>query len=143
MRVGEILKSLNRTVETIDPGESVQGAIGKLVEKGIGSLLVVDEEGVTVGIITERDILRESAERSDKLSETRVRDIMTTELMTGQCEDRVTKLLGIMTQNRIRHLPIMDGTKLEGLVSIGDLVKAQVALIENENQQLKDYIQGG
>lgn len=143
MLVSSVLKAREAPIQSIDGEKTVQDAIDQLVEFGIGSLLVTNSRGELSGIITERDILRESAVRSDKLKETKVAKIMTADLVTGTPEDKVGVLLGVMTQNRIRHLPIMCKGELVGLVSIGDLVKAQVDEIEKENQHLKEYIQGG
>lgn len=143
MLVSSVLKGREAPIQSIDSEKTVQDAIDQLVEFGIGSLLVTNSQDELSGIITERDILRESAARSDKLKVTKVAQIMTADLVTGTPEDKVGVLLGVMTKNRIRHLPIMSKGELVGLVSIGDLVKAQVDEIEEENQHLKEYIQGG
>ena len=117
-------------------------AIRLLVKNRIGSLMVENDEGKIVRIITERDTLNESAERSKFLDQTPVREIMTRDLHTGVPDDDVNHLLMIMTEKRVRHLPIMKGEDLVGLVSIGDLVKARLSETQDENIQLRDYIQG-
>lgn len=142
MLVSDILKKQTYEVLTIGPGRTVLDAIGVLVENKIGSLLVKDDAGRIVGIITERDILIDSAQNSSRLGETLVGKIMTTDLVTGSPCDRVVDLLNLMTQRRIRHLPIMRDDELAGLVSIGDLVKSQLMETQSENDHLKDYIQG-
>jgi len=139
----DIIKRQNRPVETIRPDQSVQDAINKLVEKRIGSLLVVGNQFEIVGIITERDILRASYTQSRRHERVRVEEIMTRNPVSGTLEDGVNYLLTVMTENRIRHLPIMRGARLEGLISIGDLVAAQLEAINEENHHLKSYITEG
>lgn len=143
MQVSDILRGQDRRVETIPSTKSVLEAVHRLNEHGIGSLLVTGENDRIIGILTERDVLRLSGDRSEKLASITVAEAMTKELVTGGPEDRITELLNVMTQRRVRHLPIMKDEKLIGLVSIGDLVKAQLEQTAAENQQLKNYIQGG
>ena len=142
MIASDVLKELNRPVETINQSRPIRDAIQQLVDKRIGSLLVEDDDSKIVGIVSERDILRESAKHTAVLDDTPVEQIMTRELITGLPGDRITHLLGLMTKHRVRHLPIMEGSQLRGMVSIGDLVKAQLDEAEDENRHLKDYIQG-
>lgn len=142
MIASDVLKELNRPVETINQSRPIRDAIQQLVDKRIGSLLVEDDDSKIVGIVSERDILRESAKHTAVLDDTPVEQIMTRELITGLPGDRITHLLGLMTKHRVRHLPIMEGSELRGMVSIGDLVKAQLDEAEDENRHLKDYIQG-
>jgi CBS domain-containing protein len=144
MRASDVLRDRKFKVQTILPTRSVQEAINQLVVHGIGSLLVEDEtSGDIIGIITERDILKECARRSQLLDETPVHEVMTKKLIVGRLDDKVTHLLELMTNHRVRHLPIMKDDRLEGLLSIGDLVKAQLDQMAMENQHLKEYIQGG
>lgn len=143
MLVHDIIKNQSGPVRTIRTSRSVQHAIDKLVAFRIGSLLVEDDEGILVGIITERDILNECARCSEELGMTKVEEVMTIEMVTGDPTDRVSHLLNVMTENRIRHLPIMDGDRMLGLVSIGDLVKSQLDTMASENQHLREYIQHG
>lgn len=140
MLVSEILKRQSRPVETVLESQSMQEAIDKLVEKRIGSLLVKSERGKVAGIVTERDILRNIYSRSRRPENVRVGEIMTAEMITGGPCDSVNDLLKVMTKHRIRHLPIMSGTRLEGLVSIGDLVATQFEQVRDENHHLKEYI---
>lgn len=141
MIISDVLKTKNRPIETIEQSRTVLEAIQLLVSKGIGSLLVLDEGQRIAGIITERDILRESASRSGMLASTKVHQVMTARLVTGRPEDPVTEILDVMTKHRIRHVPIMRGEELAGMVSIGDLVKVQLEEAASENQHLKEYIQ--
>jgi CBS domain-containing protein len=95
-----------------------------------------------VGIITERDILRCCAARRMPLDACRVEDTMTGDVVTGKPGDSVEDTMGLMTEKRIRHLPILEDGRLCGLISIGDVVKAQHRIMAIENQYLKTYIQG-
>ncbi len=142
MRISDILRRKGAEVVTIGPHQTVHAAIRSLVKHNIGGLVVTRPDGSVVGIITERDILRESAERSDRLKDTRVADIMTSEVIIGVPDDDLEYVMGIMTKNRIRHLPVLDGKTLVGIISIGDLVNSHLRQTEFENRMLKDYIHG-
>jgi CBS domain-containing protein len=141
MKIRDILCGKGAQVVTIGPDATIHDAMTALVVHRIGSLVVLDQKGKIAGIITERDILRECAARSEHVKETTVREVMTTDLIIGLSDDEIGYVMGIMTHNRIRHLPIMTGERLEGLISIGDVVKAQLEETEFENRYLKDYIQ--
>ncbi|MEE9168791.1 MAG: CBS domain-containing protein, partial [bacterium] len=120
----------------------IHEAISKLMDYKIGSVVVIDEDQQLVGIFTERDILRECVRRSDHLKTTTVGSVMTTDLIIGVPNDDVEYLLGIMSKNKIRHIPILDGDIVQGVISIGDLVKAFLSDVSYENRYLKDYIMG-
>lgn len=130
-------------VVTIEPERVLQDAVERLVEHNIGSLVVIDGSGQPVGIITERDILKTCANGCEKLAATKVADTMTTDLIVGEASDAIDYVMGIMTQNRIRHLPILGENGLCGLVSIGDVVKVQRQATEYENRHLRQYIERG
>jgi CBS domain-containing protein len=142
MKVKEILKGKGAEVATIRAEETLYQVVKKLVEKNIGSLLVVDEKGAIAGIITERDILKQCDKRFQSLGETKVKEVMTKKLIVASPDDDIDYVENIMTENRIRHLPIVSGEKLEGIISIGDLVNVQRAQCKVENRYLKAYISG-
>ena len=142
MKVKDILKDKGTVVATIEAEKLIPDAIKSLVEKRIGSLLVVDEKGAICGIITEKDILKECDQRYTTLPKTRVKDVMTKNLIVASLEDDIDYVENVMTQNRVRHLPIISGQKLEGIISIGDVVKVQQRECRVENRYLKDYISG-
>jgi len=146
MRIRDILRKKGGDVATIEALSTVRDAISKLNERGIGSLIVTREDGEIGGIVTERDILRECGEwlkRGDQAPpSTLVQDIMTKDLVIGVPDDDLDYVMGIMTKNRIRHLPILDDGKLAGVISIGDVVNAHLKEMEFENRSLKDYIHG-
>ncbi|MCH8125605.1 CBS domain-containing protein [candidate division KSB1 bacterium] len=138
----DLLAGKSSDIISIHSSETIHEAIKKLVTHNIGALLVVDDDDKLVGIFTERDILKESSRRSDQIKNTKVESAMTTDLIIGLPEDDVEYLMGIMTSNKIRHIPIMVGEEIKGIISIGDLVKAVLTHVNNENRYLKDYIMG-
>lgn len=141
MRIRDILSRKGRDVFTIEPGRSVQDAVEVLVQRNIGSLVVVEGSAVH-GIVTERDILRLAARRPVTFGELRIADVMTTDLVTAEPGDEIGSVMDAMTENRVRHLPILEGGALRGLVSIGDVVNALRKSVEDENRHLKEYIRG-
>jgi len=142
MRVKDVLRRKGAEVVTISPTDTVHEAVEALVKHNIGSLVVTASNGTVVGIISERDILRESAQRGEQLKETAVGDVMTRDVIIGVPEDDLDYVMGIMTKNRIRHLPVLEESGLVGIVSIGDVVNAHLNQTEFENRMLKDYIHG-
>ena len=140
MQLREILKAKGSNVLTIEPTASLADVVQKLVENRCGSLVVCDGETM-VGIISERDILIAVAEVSEPLNAIMVRGRMTSDVVTGSPDDTVSDIMGLMSLKRIRHLPILDDRKLAGLISIGDIVKAQHNQLTVENHYLKNYIQ--
>ena len=139
MKVKNLLAKKGTGVETIGPDNTVFEALCVLKLKRIGSLVVMDGSKV-VGIVTERDILNECFERSESLRQTKIKDIMTKNIIIGIPDDTLNYVMGVMTQNRIRHLPIIEDERLVGIVSIGDVVKYLLEEMEVENRYLKDYI---
>ena len=140
--VAHILKSKpGHTVHTTTPTASVFDAIALMAEKNIGGLVVMEGERV-VGIITERDYARKIALRARSSRETPVRDIMTSPVMYVRPDQTSQECMVLMTGNRLRHLPVMDRSKLIGLISIGDLVKDIISEQKFVIQQLEHYIHG-
>lgn len=124
MKVKSILATKGADVITIRPEQSVKDAVILLAKHNIGALVVVNEADQPVGIISERDIIRAAARREDMFSRP-VSKVMTKDLITGVPQDELISVAHTMTEKRFRHLPIMDQGKLVGIVSIGDVVKAQ------------------
>lgn len=141
MRIREVLDDKGMSVVTVGPDRTVLDAMRILVEHNIGSVIVTQEE-TTLGILTERDVLRLGATDPGSLSTTLVGEAMTKDLVVGVAEDLVDYAAAVMTANRIRHLPIVDGDRLTGVVSIGDVVNALKQEKEVENRYLREYIQG-
>ena len=138
----EILKSkAKQAVHTIAPGDSVFDAVKLMADKNIGALLVMEADRIA-GIVTERDYARKIVLMSRSSKETPVREIMTSAVMyvrPGQTSD---ECMVLMTENRLRHLPVIDGDKLLGLISIGDLVKSIISEQRFTIEQLEHYISG-
>lgn len=138
----ELLKSKpSQTVHTIAPDAPVLEAIKLMAEKHIGALLVLEGERVA-GIVTERDYARKVVLKSRSSADTPVRDIMTAEVMFVRPDQRCEECMALMTDRRLRHLPVMDGDRLIGLVSIGDLVKEVISEQQFTIEQLQHYISG-
>ena len=115
-----------RTLVTIGPNETVSDAIQKLVEHDRGSLPVCKEKGELVGIITERDIVRKCFTHGDVFASIKVQDVMTKQVVIGNPEDDLDYAISVMNQKRIRHLPIVDGEKVVGMISMRDLLGVQL-----------------
>jgi len=124
MNIASVLATKGDRVFTIAPGETIRRALARLAEHGVGVLVVVDEGNRPVGIVSERDIVREAA-RNESFFDKAVEDIMTRDVIVGTPQDDLTAVSHTMTELRIRHLPVVDQGRLVGLVSIGDVVKAQ------------------
>jgi len=147
MLLSDILNHKGHAVLTIEPTATLAEVIRTLVEHNCGSLIVCATSGDglrsrMVGIITERDILRACANEKSTLERTLVEDVMSKNPVTGRPTDSVEETMGVMTDRRIRHLPVLDNGKLAGIVSIGDLVKAQHDAMTMENHYLKSYLHG-
>lgn len=140
MKLREILVSKGSRVYSISPTETLANVIQSLVQHNCGALLVLDGEQV-IGIISERDIIKACAELDDPLGAP-VSACMHTEPITGSPEDDLEEVMGTMTNRRIRHIPIFEGSTLCGMISIGDVVKAYHDELNDENRLLKQYIQG-
>ncbi|KQP50772.1 inosine-5-monophosphate dehydrogenase [Methylobacterium sp. Leaf399] len=140
MTVARILADKGRTVVTIQPNRNLDDAIHLLAEKRIGALVVAEDDGVVLGILSERDILRALADRGATAFDARVADHMTAEVVTCARSASVEDLMQIMTNGRFRHVPVVEDGQLAGLVSIGDVVKLRIASVEAEHQAMRDYI---
>lgn len=141
MKIHEILQRKGRDVVTVRPGQSVLEAMRTLVEHNIGSVVVTEADEI-VGILTERDVLRLGSRDPSLLASTGVGAAMTADLVIGVGDDDIHYVMNVMTESRIRHLPIVEEGTLVGIVSIGDLVNACRREAEVENRYMRDYIQG-
>jgi CBS domain-containing protein len=145
MTLREILKAKQGAVFTVEPTATLAEVARRLVEHNVGALLVCERDLSAgerlVGIITERDILHVTVEHHASLASLQVADHMSKDLITATPDSAVEEVMGLMTDNRVRHLPVMTGSRLVGIVSIGDVVKAQHDRLALENHFMKDYIQ--
>jgi len=141
MKVKDVLaRKPNSIVSFIGADDRVTEAVRFMCDHRIGSLLVRDAKGETVGIVTERDILRSVHASLDRFRELRVSDIMTRDLICGLPDDDVEYVMRVMTQNRIRHLPVVHENRVVGLVSIGDVVNFRLDAARVENHRLQDFL---
>ena len=143
MKVKDLLRHNSKKIITIDPTAKVGHAMGLLVKHRISSLPVVDERESVIGIISDRDIFREAFDAPDSYRDATVGERMTTEVIIGVPDDEISYIAGIMTNNRIRHVPIVEEGKLVGLISTGDVVKTQMDKLATENRYLRQYIMQG
>jgi CBS domain-containing protein len=143
MLLRDILLHKGSKVYSIEPDATLADVVRKLVDHNCGSLVVCEPDCAThvLGIITERDILRACAAGRVPLERHHVADCMTRDMITATSSHSVEETMGLMTDHRIRHLPVVDDDELAGIVSIGDIVKAQHDALTMENHYLKSYIQ--
>ena len=143
MYVEAILAGKGTEVVTVEPEATVQEAVAVLRERGVGAL-VVSRDGRSIdGILSERDVVRRLAEHGGAVLGMTVGEVMTSEVTTCGLKDTIEQLMWLMTERRIRHVPVVDGGALRGIVSIGDVVKNRLGHLESENQALQDYITHG
>jgi CBS domain-containing protein len=142
MRVRDLLKAKGDGVVTIHPDATCRELLAMLSEHNIGAV-VVCADGVTVaGIVSERDVVRRLHDRGDAVLEGTVSEIAVWEVSTCGVDDALDALREAMTRLRIRHLPVVQGGRLAGIVSIGDVLKSTISQLEFERQNLLDYVQG-
>ncbi|HEX8520128.1 MAG TPA: CBS domain-containing protein [Pseudonocardia sp.] len=141
MRIADVLhgKATGSGVATATPATTLAELLGLLSRYNVGALPVLDGDAL-VGIVSERDVVRRLHARGPALFDATVADLMTVDVVTCSPQDRAADLARVMTERRIRHLPVCDAGGLVGIVSIGDLVKARIDQLENEREQLASYI---
>jgi CBS domain-containing protein len=139
MNVRQLLDSKGREVFSIAPGAAVLEAIRMMAERHVGALLVMQGETLS-GIVSERDYARKVILMGRSSADTPVKDIMSTPVLTVQPETTVERCMQLMTEQRVRHLPVTEGGRVVGMVSIGDLVKAVIAAQQQQIEQLESYI---
>jgi len=143
MKIKDVLSRKGGAIYTIDQNKNIFEALSILVPNKIGSLIVLDNEGKISGIFSERDALRECYNNPKSFQNIIIGDVMTKSIIVAEPDDEVEYVMGIMTQNKFRHTPIVDKSgNLVGIVSIGDLVKVQLSEKDFENKYLMQYIQG-
>ena len=142
MKVKDVLSEKGTHVVTINQEATVYEALQTFAANRVGSLLVLDDKDGIVGIIGARDALMAVVRAYDEIKKIKVKGIMTKNIIIGALEDELDNVEVVMTENRVRHLPIIEEQKLAGIVSLGDVVKAQLKNIHVENRYLKEYIVG-
>jgi len=124
--VAEYLKKKGAAIYSVRPDTTVYGALELMAEKNIGAVVVTDESGKLHGILSERDFARKMIIKGRNADTTKVKEIMTTLVVSVNPETRIHECMALMTEKRIRHLPVLDGERLVGVVSIGDVVKSML-----------------
>lgn len=140
MNIANILKRKGSQVFSVNPDDTIHQVAVALAQHRIGAALVSDPRGAMLGIISERDIVRGMAGQGPGTTQLLAKHLMTRNVITVSPEEKVTTALALMTDRRVRHLPVMDGTRVAGMVSIGDLVKARIEQAELEAAELKNYV---
>ena len=139
MNIASLLAKKSGAPITIRPEQTVRDALALLARHNIGALIVVNAAGTPVGIVSERDIVREAA-RNEQVFARAMSEIMTRDVITGMPEDDLASVANVMTEKRIRHLPVVTGGKLLGMISIGDVVKAQRDTYQGKAETLETQI---
>jgi CBS domain-containing protein len=142
VRIADVLKNKAGAVSTITPDMLVRELLASLVARNIGAMVVVSSAGL-VGIVSERDVVRKLHEHGADLLDRPISDIMTTRVITCTPSDSVDSLSGLMTTNRVRHVPVIEDGQLVGIVSIGDVVKTRMEELQSQQEQLEAYITQG
>lgn len=140
MKLADILHSKNPEIVKVGAQKNIADAARLLTEKKIGALLVEDEVGKIVGILSERDIVRGLGPHGADLHDVAVSELMTRNLIRCSPGDSVNEAMAMMTDRRIRHLPVFDGEELVGFISIGDLVKCRITEVQAEAEAMRAYI---
>ncbi len=142
MLVKNLLESKPKEIVSAAPDTSVEEAMDVLIQKNIGCLPVLDDEGELVGIVSDKDIFRKIHETRGEYHALKVADVMSTNLIVGLPEDDITYIAGIMRKNWIRHVPIVEEGEVIGLVSLRDILKTTSKTTDLENRYLKMYMDG-
>ena len=140
MTIRSILDQKPRDVLIADANANVTTTVASMCERGVGSALIVDDAGKPIGILTERDVLRQFAKHGARLGDQRTGDLMSSPVHTTTMDASVESVMQLMTKHRFRHVPVLDGDTLVGIVSIGDLVKARLQATEAEAESMRQYI---
>jgi len=140
MKVAAILENKGDRVATIEEGMSVRDVVAKLREEKVGALVVTPDGTTVAGILSERDVVRGLADSGPALLDKTAGDLMTRDVKVCASSEDIQHLMSLMTEHRIRHLPVVDGDRLCGIVSIGDVVKARLSELESETNALRQYI---
>ncbi len=143
MNIGDVLKKKGTEIFTVNKEDTICSALEKLNKKHIGALIVMDNETVA-GILTERDILKKTYDKQGIIKGAKIYEFMTPaeKFINANKKNSIQEIMESMTKNKIRHMPIFEGEKLIGIVSIGDMVKMILELAETENEHLKAYFYG-
>jgi CBS domain-containing protein len=140
MTVAAMLSQKGREVVTTSAAASIAGAIDTLTRHRIGALVVVDHDDRIVGILSERDVVRAIAAQGERVLSTPLSTVMTHAVVTCSESETINEVMTRMTRGRFRHLPVVEGGRLTGIISIGDVVKARIEQVEREAEDMRAYI---
>ncbi len=140
--VKELLEEKGSNVWTVNQNETVYNGLVMMSKKDVGALLVIDDAGKLVGMFSERDYARKIVLLGKSSKDTKIGDMMTTEISIVRLENTIQNCLALMTKKKVRHLPVFDQNKLVGVVSIGDAVNRVISDQEETIHNLEDYIYG-
>lgn len=143
MRIADLLRKKGSAVATVTPETTVTTLLAGLADHNVGAMVVVAPDGSIAGIVSERDVVRRLHEHGPALLDGPVSEIMTKLVASCGPEDSVDQLSVLMTERRIRHVPVLDNGRLAGIVSIGDVVKNRMEQLEQSQEQLQAYISQG
>lgn len=140
MRIGKLLETKGSLVATVPLDATIWEVLAELHQFGVGALVVSRDGKSLDGIVSERDVVRQLHTQGASVLDAKVADVMVRDVLTADPEDEVESLMGVMTTNRIRHVPVMSDGVIAGIISIGDVVKHRVDSLEDDNRALHDYI---
>ena len=141
MRITDVLRRKGDLVVTLSPDDPVRALLDALAEHKVGALVVATADGSVEGIVSERDVVRHLQARGEAVLDQPVGAIMTSPVHTALPETSLDELMVLMTQQRIRHVPVVVDDRLAGIISIGDVVKHRIEELQSERDQLTAYIQ--
>jgi len=139
-KVASVLKHKGHDVVTVAPQQTVAWVVKVLAQNRIGAMPVINAEGQLIGIISERDIIRGMSEHAEAVLTLPADQLMTRDVKTCSSEDQLVDIMEVMTLQRIRHLPVIENGALQGIVSIGDVVKQRLEEVQSEAEELRRYI---
>ncbi len=143
MTVAQILRQKGHHVHSVRVDTPLMDALKLLAKHRIGAILVLDDDDNIAGVLSERDVARGLPEKGAALLKENVSALMTRDIITASSEMTIAEVMNLMTERRIRHLPVVDNGKLNGMITIGDVVKSKIAQSEHEAEALKAYIATG
>ncbi|MCI2415895.1 CBS domain-containing protein [Saccharopolyspora sp. K220] len=143
MRIADVLRNKGSEVATISATSTVSELVAEMADHNIGAMVVTDASGGILGIVSERDVVRRLNDHGPDILQAPLTRIMTTDVVTCGPEDSVERLTVVMTERRIRHIPVVAADRMVGIVSIGDMVKSRISQLEQEQEHLESYITRG
>ena len=140
MSVARMLEGKPKNIISAKPDDKISSVVALLAKHRIGAVIISDDSNAVKGIISERDIVRDIARNGANVLDMPVGDCMTSKVVSCTSDDTIDHVMELMTANRFRHMPVIDGGKLLGIISIGDVVKSKIEQAERDAQDMRDYI---